>query len=182
MNSKIKLLLDFGPLLAFFIAYRAAGLMAATAAIVICTLLSLTVTYIRERQIAAMPLISAVAITVLGGLTLYLKDDYFIKIKPTLVNLLFASILLGGLCYKKSLFKYVLGHAMQLTDEGWRLLSLRWGLFFIFLAILNECIWRNFPLDFWVNFKVFGMFTLTMLFTLLQIPLMKKYWIEEGQP
>ena len=126
-----------------------------------------------------MPLISGIAIAVLGGLTLYLRNDYFIKIKPTLVNLLFASILLGGLYFRKSMFKYVLGHAFQLTEEGWRRLSLRWGLFFICLAVLNEVIWRNFSTDFWVNFKVFGMFTLTMVFTIFQLPLIKKYWVEE---
>ena len=180
MNSKIKLLLDFGPLLVFFLAYRFAGLLAATAALIVFTLLSLAITYAREKQIAAMPLISGVAITILGGLTLFLHDETFIKIKPTLVNLLFAGILLGGLCFGKPLFKYVLGHAISLEDKGWRILSLRWGLFFIFLAGLNEFIWRNFPTDFWVNFKVFGMFTLTMLFTLSQIPLIKKYWIEES--
>ena len=128
-----------------------------------------------------MPLISGVAVTLLGGLTLFLHDEYFIKIKPTFVNLLFASILLGGLYFQKPMFKYVLGHAFTLTEEGWRVLSLRWGIFFVFLAGLNEVIWRNFSTDFWVNFKVFGMLSLTMLFTLTQIPLLKKYWVEEAK-
>ena len=182
MHKNLRLTLDFGPLLAFFLAYRFAGLLAATAALIVFTLLSLAVTYAKEKQIAVMPLASGVVVTVLGGLTLYLHDETFIKIKPTLINLLFAAILLGGLCFGKSLFKYVLGHAFSLQEKGWRILSLRWGLFFIFLAALNEIIWRNFPTDFWVNFKVFGMFTLTMLFTISQIPLIKKYWMEPPTP
>lgn len=182
MDSRLRLFLDFSPLLGFFVTYRMAGLPAATAVLIICTVMALTVTYVREKRIAAMPLISGLAVTVLGSLTLLLHDDYFIKIKPTLVNLLFASILLVGLSFGKPMFKYVLGHAFTLTEAGWRTLSLRWGLYFIFLAALNECIWRNFPTDFWVNFKVFGMFSLTLLFTFLQFPLIKRTWVEEEEP
>ena len=178
MSSNLKLFLDFSPLAGFFIAYRTGGLLAGTAVLIALTLLSLAVTYAKEKRLAMMPLISGVIVTVMGGLTLYLRDETFIKIKPTIVNLLFASLLLGGLWFKKPLFKYVLGHAMRLQEEGWRQLSLRWGIFFVFLAVLNECIWRNFSTDFWVNFKVFGMFTLTMLFTVLQLPLIKRHWIE----
>lgn len=178
MSPKIRLILDLGPLLAFFLAYRFHGLLAGTATLIICTLASLIVHYALEKRIAIMPLISGVAIATLGGLTLFLQDETFIKIKPTLVNLLFAAILLGGLLFKKPLFKYVLDGAIHLTDRGWYLLSLRWGLFFIGLALLNEFIWRHYPTDFWVNFKVFGMFTLTMAFTVAQVPLIKKYWVE----
>lgn len=181
MNSNLRFTLDFSPLLGFFLAYRTAGLLAATATLIALTVVSLVVTYVYERRVAIMPLVSGILVALLGGLTLYLHDDYFIKIKPTLVNLLFASILLGGLYFKKPMFKHVLGHAMELTDEGWASLSLRWGFFFVFLAGLNEAIWRNFPTDFWVNFKVFGMFSMTMLFTLLQIPLIKKTWVEKEE-
>ena len=182
MNSNLKLFIDFSPLAGFFIAYKSAGLLAGTGVLIIMTLISLVVTYAKEKRVATMPLVSGVIVTIMGGLTLYLHDETFIKIKPTIVNLLFSSLLLGGVFFKKSMFKYVLGHAMQLQEEGWRKLSLRWGVFFFFLAVLNECIWRNFPTDFWVNFKVFGMFSLTMLFTLLQVPLIKCYWIEETKP
>jgi intracellular septation protein len=178
LSSTVRFALDFSPLAGFFLAYRFAGLMAATGLLIALTLISLAVTYIKERQIAPMPLITGIAVSLLGGLTLWLHDETFIKIKPTLVNLLFAAILLGGLLFKKPLFKYVLGHAMQLEERAWWILSLRWGIFFVFLAGLNEAIWRNFPTEFWVDFKVFGMFSLTMLFTLSQIPLIKKYWIE----
>ena len=171
-------MLDLSPLLAFFLAYRFAGLLAATAALILCTLVSLAVTYHWERRIAVMPLASGIAVTVLGGLTLWLQDETFIKIKPTLVYLLFSGALLGGLTFGKPMLKYLLSDALQINEQGWQKLSLRWGLFFMFLAILNEIIWRNFSTSFWVNFKVFGMFALTIAFTLSQVPLIKKYWAD----
>lgn len=177
-SPNLKLLCDLGPLAAFFIAYKTAGLLAATAVLIASTLVALVLTYILERRIALMPLVSGVVITIFGGLTLVLQDELFIKIKPTLVNLLFAGILLGAAYFKKSALQYVLGSALMLDDAGWRKLSLRWGMFFIFLAGLNEFIWRNFSTDFWVEFKVFGMLTLSMLFTLSQIPLIKRHWVE----
>ncbi len=179
MSSKTRLILDLSPLLAFFLGYRFSGLLMATAAIIACTLVSLAVTYCLERRIAVMPLASGIAVTVLGGLTLLLQDETFIKIKPTLVYLLFSGVLLGGLAFGKSMLQYLFSGAFMLDKEGWRKLSLRWGLFFMFLAVLNEIIWRNFPTSFWVSFKVFGMFTLTMLFTLSQVPLIKRHWVEE---
>ncbi len=178
MGSKTKLVLDLAPLLVFFLTYRFFGLLEATGAIIVTTLLCLLIAYIKEKRIAVMPLVSGIAITVLGGLTLWLNDEYFIKIKPTLVNLLFSSILLGGLCFRKSMLKYVFESAMSLTEEGWKALSRNWGLYFMGLAVLNEYIWRNYSTDFWVNFKVFGMFSLSMLFMLSQLPLIKKHWVE----
>ncbi len=179
MNHKLKMFFDIVPLAIFFLAYRFSGVFAATAAIMVSTIISLSVTYWLEKKISIMPLVSGIIITLFGTLTLVLHDDTFIKMKPTLVNLIFASILLGGVYFKKSLIKYVLGNAMTLGDAGWRILSIRWGLFFIFLACLNEFIWRNFSTDFWVNFKVFGMFSLTIIFTILQMPLIKKHHKED---
>lgn len=179
MHKTLRLALDFGPLLGFFLAYRLAGLVAATGALVAMTLLSLAIIYVYEKRLALMPLVSGIAVTVFGGLTLFLRDETFIKIKPTLVNLLFAAVLLVGVACKKPMLKFLLSDAFLLTEDGWRKLSLRWGLFFIFLAGLNEYIWRHFPTEFWVSFKVFGMLTLTMIFTLSQIPLIKKYWVEK---
>lgn len=179
MNPKLKFALDMGPLLVFFLAYRMADLLTATAALIVFTLVSLAITYAYEKKIAVMPLVSAIAVTVFGGMTLILNNELFIKMKPTIVNLLFAAILLGGLYFKKPMLKYLLAEAISLTEIGWNKLSRNWGLYFIFLAVLNEIIWRNFSTDFWVNFKVFGMFTCTLLFTACQIPLMKKYWVEE---
>lgn len=179
MNHTLRLALDLGPLMVFFLAYRFAGLLAATASLIAATALSLSVTYAKEKRIAPMPLVSGVAVAVFGGLTLMLDNELFIKMKPTLVNLIFATILLGGLYFKKPMLKLLLSEAMTLTEEGWRKLSFRWGVFFIFLAGVNEFVWRHFSTDFWVSFKVFGMFTLTLLFTFSQIPLIKKHWVEE---
>src|SRR5690606_26779187 len=108
-----------------------------------------------------------------------LNDETFVKMKPTIVNLIFSSVLLGGLACKKPLLKYVLHYALQLEERGWWLLSLRWGLFFAFLAGLNEYIWRNYPTDFWVSFKVFGMLTCTVIFTACQFPLIQRYLIAD---
>lgn len=180
MNGNFRLLVDLTPLLGFFIAHKLFGLAGGTAVLIVLTLAALGVVYAYERSLALMPLVSGVAVALMGGLTLLLNDAYYIKIKPTVVNLLFAAVLLGGVYFRKSTFKYVLGHALSLEDEGWRLLSLRWGVFFLFLAGLNEVVWRNFPTDFWVNFKVFGMFILSMIFTLAQMPLIRRYWVEPG--
>ena len=129
-----------------------------------------------------MPLVTGVVVLVFGGLTLYLHDETFIKLKPTIVNLLFASVLLGGLAFGKSLLEVVFDTAFSLTEEGWRKLTLRWGLFFIVLAVLNEIIWRNFSTDFWVAFKVWGVFPLTFLFALIQLPLLQRHEAKANPP
>ena len=176
LSPSAKLALDFAPLLVFFVAFRLSGVMAATLALIAATLLSIGIVYVCEKKIALAPLISGVLVTVLGGLSVLLNDEIFIKMKPTLVNLLFALVLLtGAVIFKRGLLKHVLDIAFQLTDEGWRILSRRWGMFFLFLAGLNEFIWRSFSTSFWVDFKVFGMFSLTILFVLSQIPLVEKY-------
>ncbi|MBY0407678.1 MAG: septation protein IspZ, partial [Rickettsiales bacterium] len=126
MNSNLRLLLDFAPLLSFFAVNKWLGLAPATAVLIAATLVALVVVYALERKIALMALISGVAVSVMGGLTLVLHDETYIKIKPTVVNGIFGAVLLGGVYFRKATFKYVLGHAMSLEDEGWRLLSLRW--------------------------------------------------------
>ena len=172
----LKLILDFAPLGVFFIAYKLGGVMLATACLVGATVLCLAIIYAVERKLALAPLITGGIVAVFGGLTLLLHDDTFIKLKPTLINAIFSMILLSGVyMFKRGLLNHVLGLAVQLTDEGWLALSRRWGFFFLFLAALNEVIWRNFPTDFWVNFKVFGMFTLTMAFAIAQVRLMERY-------
>ena len=179
LPANAKLALDFAPLAVFFVAYKLGGVMAATASVMIATTLSIGIIYAIERKLALAPLITGVVVLVMGGLTLLLQDPFFFKIKPTIVNLAFAAILLGGVFIgKRGLLKYVLDVAFQLTDEGWRILSKRWGFFFVFLAILNECIWRNFSEAFWVNFKVFGMFTLTIVFAVSQVRVLEKYKAE----
>jgi intracellular septation protein len=176
LPASSKLLLDFAPLGVFFLGFKFADMMTATVALIIATAISLAIIYAVERKIAMAPLISGVLVAVMGGLTIALNDEQFIKIKPTLLNLLFASVLLGGVYLaKRGMLKYVLDVAISLTDEGWLKLSRRWGFFFLFLAALNEVIWRSFPTEFWVNFKVFGMFTLTMAFALSQWKLIERH-------
>lgn len=174
--ASLRLALDFAPLAAFFIGYKFGDLQAATTLLIGATLVSLAVIYAAERKIAIAPLVSGVLVAVLGGLTLALDDERFIKIKPTLVNLLFAATLLVGVYrFRRGLLRYVLDVAFSMTDEGWLILSRRWGFFFFCLAALNEIIWRSFSTEFWVSFKVFGMFTLTLLFAVTQMKLIERY-------
>lgn len=181
LPARIKLLLDFAPLGIFFLGYKFTDIMTATIALVVATLASLAIIYAVERKLALAPLISGVLVAVMGGLTIALNDEQFIKIKPTLVNLLFALVLLGGVYIgKRGLLKYVLEMAVSLSAQGWLMLSRRWGFFFLFLAALNELVWRSFPTEFWVNFKVFGMFTLTMAFALSQWKLIERYSVPQG--
>ncbi len=176
----MKIILDILPLAAFFISYQLGGLMTATIAIMAATSLSLLILYVMERKLSLNPLISGILVGIFGGLTLFFDNAIFIKMKPTLVNLLFAAILIGGLLFlKKPLLKYMLEIAFQLTEEGWQKLTMRWGIFFILLAAVNEVIWRNFSEEFWVNFKVFGMMPLTMIFMLSQLPLIKRHIIND---
>lgn len=173
-----KFLCDYLPLIIFIIVYKfssaADPLIPATLCLLISSFLALIASYILTKKIAKMPLISAVILGVFGGLTLISGNDLFIKIKPTLINLLFASVLFYGYFSKRPIIKHLFGGSLAMPNLAWITLSLRWGLFFIFLAILNEVIWRNFPTDFWVNFKVFGVFPISMIFTISQVPFMIK--------
>ena len=136
---------------------------------------SLSITWILERRLPTLPLVTGVFVLVFGGLTLILQDELFIKLKPTIVNTLFAVILLGGLYWGKSFLKSLMGAMFPMTDQGWRILTFRWALFFVFLAILNEIVWRNTSTDDWVSFKVFGIMPLTILFSLIQLPTMNRH-------
>ena len=144
----------------------------------IATALALTVSWILTRTLPMMPLISGLVVLVFGALTLYLQNDTFIKMKPTIVNTLFGVILLGGLFFGQSLLGYVFNSAFKLDDEGWRKLTLRWGIFFLFLAVLNEVVWRNFTTDTWVAFKVWGTMPITIIFTMAQMPLVMRHSVE----
>jgi intracellular septation protein len=181
LNPQVKLILDILPLATFFAGYKWLGLFAATAALLVVTLAILLFVYVCERRIALAPLITALAVGVFGGLTLWLHDERFIKIKPTLINLIFAFILLSGCAFKKGLLKSLFGDAFHLTERGWLLLSLRWGLFFLALGALNEYVWRNFPTDTWVNFKVFGLMGLTLLFALAQTLFIERHSLPAPQ-
>jgi len=179
MNPIVKLVIEVGPLVAFFLANAYKGLIWATGVFMVAITIALAVNYILQKRIPTLPLVTGVFVLVFGGLTLYLNDATFIKLKPTIVNSLFAVILFGGLAFRKSYLKSVLSEAFPLTDEGWRILTMRWAFFFVALAVANEVVWRNFSDDFWVDFKVFGLMPITLLFSLAQLPLMNKYRPEE---
>ena len=176
LNPFLKLALELGPLGVFFIANQRAGIFAATAIFIAATVLALGVHYALVKKLPIMPLVSGAVVVVFGGLTLALQDEQFIKLKPTIVNCLFGVILGGGLLLlKRPLLKPIFGAAFQLTDEGWRKLTVRWALFFFVLAALNEIVWRTQSTDFWVSFKVFGIMPLTIAFALAQTPLLMRY-------
>jgi intracellular septation protein len=171
----IKLVLELGPLVLFFVANARAGIFAATAWFMGTMVISLLLSWLILKRVAIMPLVTGVVVLVFGGLTLYLQDDTFIKMKPTIVNILFGGVLLGGLVFGQSLLKYVFGDVYKLQARGWWILTLRWGLFFFVLAALNEVVWRNFTTDQWVMFKVWGIMPLTIVFSMLQMSVLSRY-------
>ncbi len=171
----LKLLVELGPLLVFFFVNARANIFWGTGAFIVATIVSMALSRIWFGKLAVMPLVSGFFVVVFGGLTLLLQDELFIKMKPTIVNGIFAAILLGGLAAGHALLKHLFGDVFRLTPEGWRQLTLRWGLFFILLGVLNELVWRNFSTDTWVAFKVFGILPLTMVFGIAQIGLLKRY-------
>jgi intracellular septation protein len=189
-HPMLKLALELGPLLVFFFgnlrgpwlvqefpALSALGgpLFVATALFMAATLVSLLVSKFVLGHLPVMPFVSGIVVLIFGSLSIYLQNETFIKMKPTIVNALFGLTLLGGLAAGRSLLGYVFNAAFQLDAEGWRKLTLRWGIFFLFLAVLNEVVWRNFSDDFWVAFKVWGTMPITILFTLAQMPLILKH-------
>ncbi|MEZ5812398.1 MAG: septation protein A [Rhizobiaceae bacterium] len=196
INPILKLALELGPLMVFFFAnsrgeWLAAKIPAladlggplfvATALFMVATAMALAVSWTLTRTLPIMPLVSGVVVFVFGALTLWLQDETFIKMKPTIVNTLFAAVLLGGLAFGKSLLGYVFDSAFSLDAEGWRKLTLRWGLFFVFLAVINEIVWRNFSTDTWVAFKVWGIMPITIAFTVSQMPLIMRHSLESDE-
>lgn len=198
MKPWLKLAIEAGPLVVFFLAngrdgfpeFRSLwlapgaqplaeqGLFEATAAFMLATVIALAAGWMLERRLPVMPLVSGIFVLVFGGLTLVLADETFIKLKPTLVNGLFAVILFGGLMAGRPLLKPLFGAAMQLSDRGWNTLTWRWTIFFVFLAVLNEVVWRAFSTDFWVSFKLFGVMPITLIFAIAQTPLILREQIE----
>ncbi len=173
-----KFLCDYLPLIVFFGCYKFSKapdpLITATIYMTITTLAALTICYALTKKIPVVALVSGILLTVFGGLTILLKDEIFIKIKPTIINLLFASVLFYGYLAKKPFLSYILGEQVKMSDKAWLILSRRWAIFFVFLALLNEFIWRSFSTDLWVQFKVLGMMPISMAFTISQIPFMVK--------
>jgi intracellular septation protein len=171
----LKLALDFAPLIAFFAAYKLAGMYWATGVIIALTLISVAIGFVLTGKVAKFPLFGAVLITVMGGLTLYFQNDTFVKMKPTAANLLFGAVLAGGLVSGRLFLKDLLGTAMELPDKAWRVLTWRWAAFFAILAVINELVWRNFSEGTWVNFKVFGLMGLTLAFAAANTPFMMRH-------
>ena len=175
----LKLALEVGPLAVFFITNGKFGIFYATASFMAATLISLITSRIFLKRIPVLALVTGVFVMIFGFLTIYLHDDTFIKIKPTVVNTLFAFILAAGLYFRRPVLKLAFGEILQMREEGWRLLTLRWIGFFLFLAILNEVVWRNFSTDTWVSFKSFGLMPLTFFFMMFQITLIMRHQISE---
>ena len=193
INPLLKFALELGPLVVFFfansrgewlagkfpaLAELGGPLFIATALFMVATIAALSVSWALTRTLPIMPLVSGFFVIVFGGLTLWLQNETFIKMKPTIVNTLFAAILLGGLLFGRSLLGYVFNQAFKLDDEGWRKLTLRWGVFFLVMAVVNELVWRNFSTDFWAGFKVWATMPITMVFMLCQIPLLQRHATE----
>jgi intracellular septation protein len=173
-----KLAIELGPLLVFFAGNAIAGIYAGTAAFMVATVISLAVARLRYHKVPVMPLVSGAIVLVFGGLTLYLQDETFIKLKPTIVYSMFAVLLLAGFLCRKPVLELLFGPVFTLTEEGWRKLTLRWTAFFFAMALVNELVWRNFSTDAWVSFKAFGFLPLTFLFALAQVPLLQRH----GEP
>ena len=181
LNPLLKMALDIGRLILFFVMNAQLGIYYATGSFMVAVLAALAVSYALTRHVAVMPVVTAVVVLVFGGLTLVLHDDLFIKLKPTIIYLLFAGALFFGIMFDKPLLGAVFDSVFHLTEEGWRKLTWRWALFFVFLAVLNEVVWRTQTTDFWVSFKLFGVIPLTLLFGALQYPLLMKYAAPEKE-
>lgn len=179
MSHGLKFALEAGPLLIFFIANYLGGIFLGTGLLIGATIISVIVFYRLEKKWPVIPLVSCVFVSIFGGLTIFLHDDMFIKLKPTIVNLFFGATLLGGYLLKKNLLKYVMGTMLPMKEKGWEILTIRWALFFIFLAALNEYVWRHYSTDTWATFKVFGVIPITLVFSLFQMPVILRYQEQE---
>jgi intracellular septation protein len=175
INPVLKLALEVGPLASFFFANAKFGIFWATGIFMVAITISVIATWSLERRVPKLPLITGIFVLIFGGLTLILQDELFIKLKPTIVNTLFAVILLGGLAFGRSFLKSMLGSMFKMTDLGWRIVTVRWALYFVALAIANEIVWRNFSTDTWVSFKVFAIMPATIVFSISQLPTMNRH-------
>ena len=181
-KSLFKFVTDIGPLVIFFYFYYNSGkdLKVAIPPLIIATIVSVLFVWVWEKKIPMVPLLSGILVTLFGGLTIYFKNPIFIYVKPTIINILFAlGLIFGKFFTREPVLKKLLGNALKLKDEGWRILNQRWALFFIGLAILNEIIWRTQSEEFWVNFKVWGMLPITFIFTAFQFNIINKYKLDE---
>jgi intracellular septation protein len=178
LNPYLKFALDVGPLLLFFVASSRLDIFGGTAVFMVAVVIALAISYAMTRHWPVMPVVSAVIVLVLGGLTIFLHDETFIKVKPTILYALLGGALLVGYFFNKPLLEIVFDSMLHITDEGWRKLTLRWAAFFIFLAVVNEVVWRTQSTDIWLKIKIFGFTPLVFIFGALQIPLLMKYAVE----
>lgn len=178
----IKLVLEVGPLVVFFIMNARTDIFVGTAWFMGAMAIALILSWVLLRRIAVMPLVTGVLVLIFGGLTLFFHDDLFIKIKPTIINSMFGFTLVGGLFFRQSLLRYIFGDVYKLEPEGWRILTLRWGIFFLCMAVVNEVVWRTQTTDFWVAFKVWANMPITVLFAATQLPILNKYTLKPIKP
>ena len=178
----MRLGLDLGPLLAFFIANSFGGIFTATTVFMLAMAIAVAIGFAIERKVSPVAMVTFALVLVFGSLTIWLSNDLFIKIKPTIIYILFAAILLTGAALRKPFIKHVLQGQLHLTDRGWQALTLRFGLFFVLAAILNEVVWRNFSFDFWITYKVWGMTGLTFVFTAWQMMFVSRYHVAPAAP
>ena len=181
LNPILKLVLELGPLALFFLVFSKFGIFAATGVMMVSVLVTLGVSYWKLRRIPIMPLVTAAIVTIFGSMTLIFHDETLIKIKPTVLYLLFSGALFFGIAFKKPMLQIMFDGALHLTEAGWRILTWRWALFFLVLAMLNEAVWRSVTTQHWVTFKSFGFLPLTVLFALAQAPLISKYEAKGGE-
>jgi intracellular septation protein len=177
-HPMFKLATELGPLLVFFVANAKFNLFVATGAFMVAIVAAMIASYVVVRHIPIMAIVTAVIVLVFGTLTLVLHDETFIKVKPTIIYGLFAAILGGGLLFGRSFIEILFNQMFNLTPKGWRILTMRWALFFLGMAVLNEIIWRTQSTDFWVAFKAFGAVPITMVFAITQMPVIKRYHLE----
>ena len=180
MKPLIKLITEVGPLAVFFIGNSKFGIFPATAAFMVATAIAIPISWKIEGKLPIMPIIIGVFVVFFGSLTLIFQDPTFIKIKPTIVNIVFAAgLIISRTFFQKNVLKIIFNKAFNLTERGWRVLNIRWSFFFIFLAILNEIVWRNYSTEIWISFKLWGIMPLTIVWTLAQMPLVSKETIKK---
>jgi len=180
MKPLLKIIVEAGPLVVFFAAFAWAGIFVATAAFMVAIIAALAFSWLTQRRLPMVPLFSAAIVLVFGGLTLWFNDETFIKLKPTILNGMFAAVLFAGLAFKRSLLRPLFESVFQIDEAGWRILTLRWAFFFAVMAVLNEVVWRNTSTDVWVSAKVFGYLPLTVVFSLAQMPMINRHAIAEA--
>jgi len=178
MNPLLKMALDLGPLLTFFAANTVSDIFTATAVFMVAITISIALGIAIERKVSPMAVLTCAMVLIFGGLTLWLSNENFIKIKPTILYSMFAAVLVGGLAFNRLFIKYLLGQTLHLADPAWRALTWRWSIFFLALAVMNEFVWRNTSTDTWVAFKVWGVFPMTLLFALSQTPFIARHQID----